>query len=276
MEFVKYIELGKSLGLEGKELVDFAQDRELKEEKRREKEEQLMREKLDREEKLAKEKSERDDRAKEREYNKEMKELELKLETQLAGNKKGTSEPVSKVKKPKLPAFNDGRDDMDAYLRRFERFAKTATWPKAEWAFALSSLLTGKALEVYSRLPAERASVYDELKTALLHRYMLTEEGYRMKFRNARREIGETFSQYSARLGSYLNRWVELGEITKTYDGLSDLLLREQIISGCGKDLALYLKERKPSTVQDMTRLADRYVEAHRRLESEISSKICK
>ena len=48
-----------------------------------------------------------------------------------------------------------------------------------------------------------------------------------------------------------------------------ELLLREQIISICGKDLAMYLKERKPGSVQDMALLADRYVEAHRRLESE-------
>ena len=274
MEFDKYLTLGKTLGLEGKYLVEFAQNREMKEDKKRDKDEQLKREKLDREEKLAREKSERDDCSNERAHNKEMKELEIKLEQQQkAHGNKGKSEIVTQAKKTKLPAFNDGRDDMDAYLRRFERFAKTANWPKIEWALALSSLLTGKALEVYSRLPVERASVYSDLKSALLHRYQLTEEGYRMKFRNAKLDMGETFSQFSDRLEGYLNRWVELGEATATYDGLSDLLLREQIISVFGRDLALYLKERKPSTVQHMTLLADRYVEAHRRLDREKSTR---
>ena len=270
MEFEQYLTLGKSLGLEGKDLIEFAQNRELKEEKKREKEEQLRREHLDREEKRAKEQADRAERAEERAHMKEMKEFEAKLEEQKKDwSNKSQSDPSSRVKKPKLPAFNDGRDDMDAYLRRFERFAKTANWPHEEWALALSSLLTGKALEVYSRLPAEQASDYKDLKSALLNRYLLTEEGYRFKFRHAKREIGETFSQFSDRLASYLNRWVELGDATQTYDGLSDLLLREQIMSICGRDLALYLKERKPSTVQHMALLADRYVEAHRRLDSE-------
>lgn len=275
MEFEKFLTLGKTLGLEGKDLVDFAQNRELKAEKKREKEEAIKRELIGREEKRTNEEAERNERAKERAHAKEMKEFELKFE-QTKGStveKSKSDHQDTRIKKPKLPSFSDGRDDMDAYLRRFERFATIAKWPKSEWALALSSLLTGKALEVYSRLPVEKASDYQDLKSALLHRYELTEEGFRVKFRNSQRDTGETFSQFAARLTSYLNRWAELGEVTKTYDGLSDLLLREQIIAICGKDLAMYLKERKPSTVQNMALLADRYVEAHRRLEGEKTSR---
>ena len=50
---------------------------------------------------------------------------------------------------------------MDAYLRRFERFAKNAKWPAEEWATNLSTLLQGKALEVYSRLLTEDANDYE-------------------------------------------------------------------------------------------------------------------
>ena len=31
---------------------------------------------------------------------------------------------------PKLPSFVDGKDDLDAYLQKFERFAETAKWKK--------------------------------------------------------------------------------------------------------------------------------------------------
>ena len=57
-----------------------------------------------------------------------------------------------RAKAPKLPFFVDGKDDLDAYLQRFERFAATAKWEKAGWATNLSALLSGRALEVYSRL----------------------------------------------------------------------------------------------------------------------------
>ena len=54
-----------------------------------------------------------------------------------------------RAKVPKLPSFVDGRDDLDAYLQRFERFATTAKWEKTGWASKLSALLSGRALEVY-------------------------------------------------------------------------------------------------------------------------------
>ena len=57
-----------------------------------------------------------------------------------------------RAKAPKLPSFVDGKDDVDAYLQRFERFAATAKWEMTGWASKLSALLSGRALEVYSRL----------------------------------------------------------------------------------------------------------------------------
>ena len=75
------------------------------------------------------------------------------------------------MKLPKLPTFVDGKDDLDAYLDRFERYAQMAKWQKDEWSMGLGSLLTGEALEVYSRASRVDAKDYDALKKALLDRY---------------------------------------------------------------------------------------------------------
>ena len=77
----------------------------------------------------------------------------------------------------------DGKDDLDSYLLRFERFATTNKWNKDGWASSLSALLTGRALDVYSRLSDTAAVEYDQLKSALLKRYGLTEDGFRIRFR---------------------------------------------------------------------------------------------
>ena len=69
-----------------------------------------------------------------------------------------------RAKAPKLPSFVDGKDDLDAYLQRFERFAATAKWEKTGWASKLSALLSGRVLEVYSRLSEEAAQDYDRGK----------------------------------------------------------------------------------------------------------------
>ena len=72
------------------------------------------------------------------------------------------------VRAPKLPAFNENTDKMDAYLERFERFAKNNKWQEDVWATRLSALLTVKSLKFYSRLSREEADDYGMLKLALL------------------------------------------------------------------------------------------------------------
>ena len=54
-----------------------------------------------------------------------------------------------RAKAPKLPSFVDGKDDREAYLQCFERFATTAKWDRMGWATKLSALLSGCALDVY-------------------------------------------------------------------------------------------------------------------------------
>ena len=49
----------------------------------------------------------------------------------------------SSTKSPKLPHFVDGKDNMDAYLERFERYATSQKWPTSTWAINLGALLQG-------------------------------------------------------------------------------------------------------------------------------------
>ena len=41
----------------------------------------------------------------------------------------------NRAKSPKLPSFVDGKDDLDAHLQRFERFATTAKWENFNFNF---------------------------------------------------------------------------------------------------------------------------------------------
>ena len=265
MEDIKtYIEIGKGMGLTGHELSAFVDKRES----------------LAREAEKEKQKIEREERAKEREErmrDKELaqqekqtlwkleladKEIELAKLNALKPDIK-TKSIESTVKIPKLPPFSDGKDNMDSYLKRFERFATNAKWPKEEWATNLSTLLQGKALDVYSRLSSAEALDYDKLCDALLKRYQLTEEGFRQKFRTSKQEVGETAGQFVVRLTNYLSRWMELGKVSATYEGLKDLILREQFLTVSNRNLVLFLKERKIKTIKEMAELAEQYNEAH-------------
>eukprot|EP00105_Crassostrea_gigas_P033944 XP_019918092.1 PREDICTED: uncharacterized protein LOC109617175 [Crassostrea gigas] len=168
---MEFIELGTRLGLKDEDLREFDKNKET-------------------------EKFERDERAAEREVRKIEKEIELetiKRETELQRQKNSeiaaaSASVSSQAKLPKLPVFEETNDCIDSYLQRFERFAFNAKWEESIWAINLSTLLKGKTLDVYSRLPAGEALNYRCLKQALLKRFQLTEEGFHSKFRNSKPE----------------------------------------------------------------------------------------
>ena len=170
--------------------------------------------------------------------------------------------PKMVVPAPRMPPFSAG-EDLDTYLLRFERFARAQAWPDSDCATNLSLCLTGEALEVYSRLSPEDSLNYDKLKEALLLRFQLTEEGFRKKFRNGRPKEGETTVQFLARIENYLKRWINLAKIENTFEGVCDLLLREQLLNTSSKDLRVFVKEHSCNTAEELARLSDRYLEAH-------------
>ncbi|XP_041375943.1 uncharacterized protein LOC121388603 [Gigantopelta aegis] len=134
--------------------------------------------------------------------------------------------------------------------------------PNEMWATHLSVLLKGRALDVYASMPSEQALNYNNLKEALLKRYDLTEDGFRLKFRTGKPETGETFQQFSVRLASYLRRWLEMSKTEHTFKALFDVIMRDQFVQICNRELALFLKERTPTTIDEMAVLADQFREA--------------
>ena len=208
---------------------------------------------------------EREERTAQREYElakirEETRQLELRAQV---GNQPEGRPAAQNAPRPKLPRFDEAHDDIDAFLERFERLATHQGWEKDSWAYSLSPLLTGKALGVYSSLPVDDSKDYDALKTAILRRYCLTEDGFRERFRNTRPERQDTAKQFGAKLEHLFNRWIDLSAIEKDFDGLFDLCLREQFITQCDTELCVFLRERSPKTFEDMVTLAETYIQAH-------------
>ena len=169
----KLVQLGKEMGLQGAKLLAFVKNQQkLEEERRREQEEreekrrqleeereekrrqleEERRKEEEKEERRRREDEEREARRQERELRKLEMEAELlkqkeameaakrENELQLArlGQEHNPAVQVpnreDRAKTPKLPSFVDGKDDLDAYLQRFERLATNAKWDKTGWA----------------------------------------------------------------------------------------------------------------------------------------------
>jgi len=77
--------------------------------------------------------------------------------------------------------------------------------------------------------------------------------------------------QFINRLNNYLVRWIELAKVEKTFEGLKDLFVKEQYLSVCPTDLALFLRERAPENLENLSVLAQQYQDAHK---SRIASQI--
>jgi len=98
---------------------------------------------------------------------------------------------AARMKALKLPTFNEEKDDLDAYIIRFERACIAFEIRTEHWSTQLARLLQGRSLEVYRRLAANEVDHYGALKAQLLKRFRVTEGGYLKKFRNSRIEPGE-------------------------------------------------------------------------------------
>lgn len=265
--YEKWMSTGEKMKLEGEKLLNFVESKVQSSQERRDRLEKRREEKAQREHELKVKAMEIEEREKESEkkYNLEME--KLKLSASATPSSSGTSPGVPKSqppKGPKLLAFDESTDDMDAYLRRFERYAKANNWAQENYAMYLSSLLKGKALDVYSRMPISDVDDYSKLKDALLKRFQLTEEGFRKKFHDVKMNNDESASQYMARLADYFDRWIQLAKVKDKFVDLRQFIIVEQFIHSCPNEVGVYLRERGIRTMDEATRVAESYMEAHK------------
>ena len=90
--------------------------------------------------------------------------------------------------------------------------------------------LTDHARNVISRMAADKASQYDEVKRVLLHEFKLSSSALLDRFNSVSRQTNETFTLYGQRLKSTLAYYVESRKAER-FDLLIDLLVCDRIKS---------------------------------------------
>ena len=272
-ELKELVGLAKEAGLEGTELSNFLRDERTRQREREKEEREREEKEREREKEEREHQREREEKAREREKEEREREADIRHEIELARlrvddsvlNRSGQAERNigSMGSVPKLPSFDEKMDDLDAYLYRFEGYATMQGWPKERWASNLSALLKGNALQVFHQMSLDDSGDYELLKIALLNRYRLTDADFRNKFRQAKPQDGESFSQFGIRITGYLDRWIELSEISLSYEGIRDLLIREQTLGVVSAELRVFIEERTPGSFKEMCNIAEQYLKAH-------------
>ncbi|XP_070209513.1 uncharacterized protein [Littorina saxatilis] len=244
------------------------QERERQAERQAERDRQERKDERDRQDKKEKDELDRQERERQAERDrqekkderdrldrKEQADRDLQLELARLQAEKGTltqaSAPTFVADRTRLPTFDDDKDELDDFLRRFERIASDQKWEEATWASRLSTCLKGRALQLYNALEDDEARDYQALKKALLQRFNLTAEAYRRRLRNSKRLSGELSHQFVARLNLYLRRWVEMAEKDWTVNDLADLIVMEQLMSSLRPEVVTFVQEHQPKTTQE-------------------------
>lgn len=263
-----YYKIGAGMGLKGEDLKKFIADSAQADEDRESRKAEREIKRLEAEQKLKdaeyrEREAERNHKLDMARLNAEIKKIDLEKCNHAAAATSSNPLPPATRMLPHMIPFDHNKDDMDCYLTRFERFCTAQMWEKNLWSSILANLLTGPALEVYSKLPIEDINDYEVLKKALQQRYKLTADAFHQKFRNSPPEDLESSLQYLTRIRGYAEKWLELSGLSKTYEDTIQLFVIEQFLQMCSAEVSMYLKEQGITTVSEIASLADKYVAAH-------------
>ncbi|XP_027876201.1 uncharacterized protein LOC114146407 [Xiphophorus couchianus] len=177
------------------------------------------------------------------------------------GDQSHQPQSVSYTTDPKISPYQLG-EDLENYLLRFERIAKTWRWPESERACRLIPLLSGKALEAYAAMDEDCAHCYKDLKTALLTKFDISPETYRQKFRATSIPVGETPTETYHRLRGLYRQWIRPDQHSK--EDIGELIIQEQLLSILPSDVRTRVKEHEPEDGLTAAKLALQYMNARR------------
>lgn len=164
-------------------------------------------------------------------------------------------------KGPKMQPYNEG-EDIEHYLITFERIAHACQWPRDEWALHLAPLLAGKARSAYVAMDIDDTMDYAKVKCAVLQKYEISVDTYRMRFRSSTFGAEETPRELQVRLKELYIKW--MNPETKTKDQIGDAIIMEQFLKVLNPDLRTWVKERNPKTSKEAAELAEAFLAARR------------
>ena len=120
-------------------------------------------------------------------------------------------------------------DDVESHLKMFERLMQAHDTAEARWSIKLAPYLTGKTQQDYTALEADEGGQYVRLKAAILVRYGINEEHYRVHFRQTKKEKEEIHREFSICLQDLVDKWMADcgGDAAK----IKDKIVTEQLIN---------------------------------------------
>ena len=153
----------------------------------------------------------------EREYHIKMKELDISSENRYHTSNSNSNFDLARNIRL-VPHFKE--KEVDKYFILFEKVAENLKWPRENWTQLLQCVITGKASEIYTSLSVQQSSDYDGVKEYILRGYELVPEAYRQKFRNYRKQAGQTHIEFAREKEQLFDRWCLAKKVEQDYQNL--------------------------------------------------------
>ena len=128
--------------------------------------------------------------------------------------------------------------------------------------FVFKCFIKRACFGIFVRLSKDDQSDYEQKKEALLNNFNLTERQFKRKFRKSRPEKSETFRQFIGRMASYLERWLAMAKVEKSFEAVCDFLARDQFLEIVNQDMYVFLKPKSFKTLGDMAKDAELFAYA--------------
>ena len=133
-------------------------------------------------------------------------------------------------------------DDIEAYLVTFERILTAHGIDETRWAHFLAPQLTGKAQLAFAVLPTTSSDDYEAIKAAILARYGINEDAYRVRFRGLIRREGETNRETATGLMDLLQKWMKEHH---TVNEIQQVVGLEKFLNTLPLEKWLWVQEKK-------------------------------
>lgn len=141
-----------------------------------------------------------------------------------------------------------GDDDIEAYLRVFERTAERERWPPAEWAGILAPFLTGDAQKACQDLGPSEVNNYDVLKATILAHYGHNLQTRAQQFHSWSYDATAPVRPQVATLMRLTRSWLTTGAGPSALDRV----VMDHCVRALPRDAKLHASQSSPKTVDDL------------------------